>query len=192
MPDLSSFPEPCVARLRHSRFRLTSLASQIPMMPGVTSNLEARRIALIHKRLVSAQTTERLARRECALPWFGGGAHARGLGGSSLSFGPVTCACVCDRTRSQLLFAHAIAPRSFRLAHSVRRRQLCAGPGLTSRAKLPLPPADTPRTDAELTHARTVLPQILEDSRRTLDSWEFSGTFDPFERLPEVRAALPD
>ncbi|OJT07489.1 Lanosterol 14-alpha demethylase [Trametes pubescens] len=69
------------------------LSGAIPMMPGVTSNLEARRIALIHKRLVSSQTTERLTR---------------------------------------------------------------------------------------------LLPQILEDSRRTLDSWGFSGTFDPFERLPEL------
>ena len=34
------------------------------MMPGVTSDLEARRIALIHKRLAAAQTTDRLARRE--------------------------------------------------------------------------------------------------------------------------------
>ncbi|KAI0631078.1 cytochrome P450 [Trametes polyzona] len=69
------------------------LSGAIPMMPGVTSDLEARRIALIHKRLVSTQTTDRLAR---------------------------------------------------------------------------------------------LLPQILEDSRRMLDSWGFSGTVDPFERLPEL------
>ncbi|KAH9855336.1 cytochrome P450 [Lenzites betulinus] len=69
------------------------LSGAIPMMPGVTSDLEARRIALIHKRLVSAQTTDRLAH---------------------------------------------------------------------------------------------LLPQILEDSRHMLDSWGFSGTVDPFERLPEL------
>ncbi|KAL7277339.1 hypothetical protein ACG7TL_009197 [Trametes sanguinea] len=69
------------------------LSGAIPMMPGVTSNLEARRIALIHKRLASAQTTDRLAR---------------------------------------------------------------------------------------------LLPQILEDSRRTMDTWGFSGTLDPFERISEL------
>ncbi|KAI0642644.1 cytochrome P450 [Trametes meyenii] len=69
------------------------LSGAIPMMPGVTSNLEAQRIALIHKRLASAQTTDRLAH---------------------------------------------------------------------------------------------LLPQILEDSRRAMDSWGFSGTFDPFERLSEL------
>ncbi|KAI0819945.1 cytochrome P450 [Trametes gibbosa] len=69
------------------------LSGAIPMMPGVTSDLEARRIALIHKRLISAQTTDRLA---------------------------------------------------------------------------------------------SLLPQILEDSRHMLDSWGFSGTVDPFERVPEL------
>ena len=34
------------------------------MVPGVTSNLEARRIALIHKRLAGSQTSDRLARSE--------------------------------------------------------------------------------------------------------------------------------
>ncbi len=34
------------------------------MVPGVTSNLESRRIALIHKRLISSQTTERLSNCE--------------------------------------------------------------------------------------------------------------------------------
>ncbi|KAI0366812.1 cytochrome P450 [Pilatotrama ljubarskyi] len=69
------------------------LSGAIPMMPGVTSDLESRRIALIHRRLASAQTTDRLAR---------------------------------------------------------------------------------------------LLPQILEDSRRTMDSWGYSGTIDPFERLSEL------
>ncbi|KAI0356111.1 cytochrome P450 [Trametes cingulata] len=69
------------------------LSGAIPMMPGVTSDLEARRVALIHKRLAGAQTTDRLAR---------------------------------------------------------------------------------------------LLPQILEDSRRTMDSWGLSGTIDPFERLAEL------
>ena len=46
---------------------LLLLLLQIPMVPGVTSNLETRRITLIHKRLVASQTTERLASCECSL-----------------------------------------------------------------------------------------------------------------------------
>ncbi|OBZ67988.1 Lanosterol 14-alpha demethylase [Grifola frondosa] len=38
------------------------LSGAIPMMPGVTSNLQARQVALIHKRLVAAQSSERLSR----------------------------------------------------------------------------------------------------------------------------------
>ena len=39
------------------------------MVPGVTSNLETRRIALIHKRLVASQTSERLEKCKCSRLW---------------------------------------------------------------------------------------------------------------------------
>ncbi|KAI0716488.1 cytochrome P450 [Earliella scabrosa] len=69
------------------------LSGAIPMVPGVTSNLETRRITLIHKRLVASQTTERLA---------------------------------------------------------------------------------------------SLIPQILEDSRRVISTWGYSGSLDPFQHLPEL------
>ncbi|KAI0720701.1 cytochrome P450 [Cerioporus squamosus] len=69
------------------------LSGAIPMVPGVTSNLETRRIALIHKRLVASQTSERLER---------------------------------------------------------------------------------------------LIPLILEDSRRVINTWGYSGSLDPFEQLPEL------
>ncbi|TFK89028.1 cytochrome P450 [Polyporus arcularius HHB13444] len=69
------------------------LSGAIPMVPGVTSNLETRRIALIHKRLVASQTSERLQR---------------------------------------------------------------------------------------------LIPLILEDSRRVINTWGYSGSLDPFQQLPEL------
>ncbi|KAI0739020.1 cytochrome P450 [Daedaleopsis nitida] len=69
------------------------LSGAIPMVPGVTSNLETRRIALIHKRLVASQTSERLA---------------------------------------------------------------------------------------------SLIPQILEDSRRVISTWGYSGAIDPFQHLSEL------
>ncbi|KAJ3540854.1 hypothetical protein NM688_g6168 [Phlebia brevispora] len=38
------------------------LSGAIPMLPGITSDLQARRIALIHKRLAAAQNSDRLTR----------------------------------------------------------------------------------------------------------------------------------
>ncbi|KAI0760176.1 cytochrome P450 [Fomes fomentarius] len=69
------------------------LSGAIPMVPGVTSNLESRRIALIHKRLISSQTTQRLS---------------------------------------------------------------------------------------------NLIPQILEDSRRVISTWGYSGSLDPFQHLSEL------
>lgn len=34
------------------------------MLPGITSDLQARRIALIHKRLANAQSSDRLSNGE--------------------------------------------------------------------------------------------------------------------------------
>ncbi len=39
--------------------------------------------------------------------------------------------------------------------------------------------ADTIRT--------LVIPQILEDSRRVMSTWGYSGSLDPFQHLSEVR-----
>ena len=36
-------------------------------------------------------------------------------------------------------------------------------------------------------HLVPVIPQILEDSRRVIHSWGYSGKLDPFERIYEVR-----
>ena len=36
-----------------------------------------------------------------------------------------------------------------------------------------------------------VIPQILEDSRRVISTWGYSGSLDPFQHLPEVRPLLP-
>ncbi|KAI0763121.1 cytochrome P450 [Trametes elegans] len=69
------------------------LSGAIPMIPGVTTNLDPKRIAHIYRRVASVQTSDRLSR---------------------------------------------------------------------------------------------LLPQILEDSRQTMDAWGFSGTLDPFERLSEL------
>ena len=35
-----------------------------------------------------------------------------------------------------------------------------------------------------------VIPHILEDSRRTIDAWGYSGKVDPFERISEVRTPV--
>lgn len=51
------------------RFSIPNLrppwVAKIPMLPGVTSDLQARRISIIHKRLATSQNEGHLCRREC-------------------------------------------------------------------------------------------------------------------------------
>jgi hypothetical protein len=35
----------------------------------------------------------------------------------------------------------------------------------------------------------SVIPALLEDSRRVMETWGKSGTFDPFEKIYEVRTS---
>jgi hypothetical protein len=35
-----------------------------------------------------------------------------------------------------------------------------------------------------------VIPAILEDSRKTMETWGVSGTFDPFDKIYEVGVPL--
>lgn len=81
------------------------------MVKGVTSDLQTRRIALIHKRLSAVQKNEHLS--QCMHH------HLRFVG----------------------------------------------------------------TTD----HPNAVIAPILEDCRRMMDTWGASGTFDPFEKIYEVR-----